>query len=84
MAGRTYVVLDHPIQTRPSLQHRTIQYNSTHQSQIAVWLALAISRNKSDVNSNRWEMAGIWLGGWPLRFPQIAGVIPDRCTMAGR
>ena len=41
MAGRTPRVLEHPIQQRPSVQHKIIQYKSTNQNQMAGWLAVA-------------------------------------------
>ena len=59
---------------------------TTH-NKIAGWLALAISKQiwcKSTSPRDGWEMAGRWLGGCPWLFPKIAGVILNRCKMAGR
>ena len=49
---------------------------------MAGWLAVAITKT-AGVNRHRREMAGRLLGGCPRQFPKIAGVILDRCNMAG-
>ena len=81
MAGRTFVLLEHPIRTH-TISTTTRPYSThKHQTQMAGWLALAIS-NTSGVNLHRQGMAGRWLGGFSLRFPKHAGVITNRCNMA--
>ena len=71
---------------------QTCQYTTTESTNkthdhMAGWLALEMSNNSS-VTLNRQETAGSWLGdGWVVAqwlFRKIAGVVLDRCKMAGR
>ena len=85
MAGTTPVVLEHPIHKHVNTK-KTESTNKTH-DHMAGWLALEMSNNSS-VKLNRQETAGSWLGnGWVVAqwlFRKIAGVVLDRCKMAGR
>ena len=71
---------------------QTCQYTTTESTNkthdhMAGWLALEMSNNSS-VTLNRPETTGSWLGdGWVVAqwlFRKIAGVVLDRCKMAGR
>ena len=75
-----------PNTNKTSTQHKPIQYTlktkpdgwvvgSGHFKQI--WC-----ESKSPEGGR--EIAGRWLGGSPWLFPKIAGVILDRCKLAGR
>ena len=62
----------------------TIQYNHKQKEPDGWVVGFFEFQEQSDGNLNRRKMARRWLGGWPLLFPKIAGVIPDRCKIAGR
>ena len=91
MTGRTPVVLQHPFFIKQKQNNEYHQYNNTtiqynhKQKEPDGWVVGFFEfQEQSDGNLNRRKMARRWLGGWPLLFPKIAGVIPDRCKIAGR
>ena len=83
IAARTHLVLEQQYRQMTIGTTNNPYSTNKNQNQMAGWLAVAISKNLLDANLNRRKIAGRWLGGCPWPFPQIAGVILDRCKMAG-
>ena len=63
MAGITLVVLEHQIQQRPSVQHKTYSTHNTPTKWLG-GLLLLFQKNGCESKSlaDGWEMAGRWLG----------------------
>ena len=83
MAGGTPVVLEHPIQTKTTIQQNTIQYKWTIEPD--GWMV-----GSGYFKTNRvWiEIAGRWLGdGWAVAacyFQRLWVSLLNRCKMTGR